>query len=33
MLRRNMNIVLRITIGPTGWSVRVDLGPAKLSFR
>jgi hypothetical protein len=31
--RRNMNIVLYITIGSTGWSIRVDLGPVKLSFR
>jgi len=30
-----MNIVLQITKGPTGWSVRVDLdlGPVRLSFR
>jgi len=31
--RRNMNIVLQIKIGSMGWSVRVDLGPVKLSFR
>jgi len=30
-----MNIVLRITMEPTSWSVRVDLdlGPVRLSFR
>jgi len=28
-----MNVVLRIAIGATGWTVRLDLGPVRLSLR